>query len=124
MEVEGLLAVHIPHRHAVIMPVGAAPVRFGQVFHNLLDGIEAVYDEMIAQWLPALVLAALYADIDQDKWFVQKPLAYHPPREVGLLVERKIHFDRLFLMLAATRPPCLHSGRIDSNLSKHTIERS
>jgi hypothetical protein len=71
-------------------------VPFGQLVHDLLDGIKAVYDEMIPQRLPALVLAALYADIDQDKWFAQKPLAYHPPREVGLLVERKIHFARLF----------------------------
>ena len=54
------------------------------------------YDEMIPQRLPALVLAALYADIDQDKWLAQKPLAYHPSREVGLLVERKVHFARLF----------------------------
>jgi hypothetical protein len=51
---------------------------FGQLTHYLLDGIEAVYDEMIPQRLPALVLTALYADIDQDKWFSQKA-ARSPP---------------------------------------------
>jgi hypothetical protein len=79
-------------------------VLFGQLVHDLLDGIEAVYDETIPQRLPPLVLAALYADIDQDEWFAQKPFAYHPPCEVGLLVERKVHFARLS-MPSATRLP-------------------
>src|SRR5262249_61974292 len=75
---------------------------------------------MIPQRLPTLVLAALYADINQDKWFAQKPLAYRPPREVGLLVERKIHFARL----SSCRQPrgrhaCILTHRFQSVQAHH-----
>jgi hypothetical protein len=46
-----------------------------------------VYNETVAQYMPMLVLAALYTDIKQDKWFAEKSFACHPPREVGLLVK-------------------------------------
>src|SRR5215472_101376 len=113
VEIKLLLAVDIAYRHAVIVAFGPVMILFGQLAYYLLDGVEAVHDEMIPQRLPALVLAALYANIDQDKWFAQKPLAYHPPREVGLLIERKIHFARLS---SCRQPRGRHACILDASI--------
>src|SRR5262245_32704344 len=59
IEVEGLLAISVSHGHAVIMPIGAAAVLFGQLLHNLLDGIDTVNNEMIAEGYTTNIIAAL-----------------------------------------------------------------
>jgi hypothetical protein len=73
------------------MPIGAALVRFGQFLHNLLNGVEAMYNEIIVQRAPADVFPTLYADVDEDKRFGKKPRAHHPLGEFGIVVDRKIH---------------------------------
>jgi hypothetical protein len=73
IEIEGLLAVALSEGHAVIMPIGAAPVFFDELLYRLLDGIKAVDHEAIAQRAPTLVLATLYTDIDEYERLGQKP---------------------------------------------------
>src|SRR5262245_49885855 len=87
IEVEGLLAISVSHGHAVVMPIGAAAVLFRQLLHNRLDGIDAVHNEMIAQWAPTNVLTALHSDIDQYEAFRQKPRTHHPLGEVRIVVD-------------------------------------
>src|SRR5262249_8246364 len=91
IEVEFLLAVGISHGHAVVMMIGAALIRFGEFLNNLLNGIEAMYDEIIVQSAPADVFPTLYADVDEHKRFGKKPPAHHPLSEFGIVVERKVH---------------------------------
>src|SRR5215831_10564051 len=97
IEVEGLLAINVAHGHAVVMPIGAAAVLFGQLLHNLLDGIEAVHNEMITQWAPTNVLATLHPDVDQYEGFRQKPRAHHPLGEVRIVVDAEVHLADLLV---------------------------
>jgi hypothetical protein len=74
----------------MIMTIGAALVRFDQFLHGLLDGVEAMYNEIIVQRAPADVFPTLYSDIDEHKRFGKKPSAHHPFGEFRIVVERKI----------------------------------
>src|SRR5262249_33613742 len=103
IEVEGLLAISVSHGHAVVMPIGAAAVLFRQFLHNRLDGIEAVHNEMIAQWAPTNVLAALHPDIDQYEGFRQKPRTHHPLGEVRIVVDTEVHLADLLVRQLSAR---------------------
>src|SRR5262245_46680507 len=85
------------------MPIGAAAVLFGQLLHNLLDGIESVHNEMIAQRAPANVLAALHPDVDQYEGFRQKPRTHHPLGEVRIVVDAQVHLADLLLRQLSAR---------------------
>src|SRR6516164_9925377 len=93
-------------------------VLLAQLAHHLRDGIEAVYDETTPQRLPALVLAALHPDIDHRS----PSLTTHLVKSACSLSARSILliFSHASGHVAAMKT--LHSGRIDSNLSKHTFE--
>jgi hypothetical protein len=72
-------------------PIGAAAVLFDQFPHNLLDGIEAVHNEMIAQRAPANVLTALHPDVDYYEGFRHKPRTHHPLGEVCIVFDPEVH---------------------------------
>src|SRR5262245_2420695 len=85
------------------MPIGPAAVLFHQFLHNLLDGVESVYNEMIAQWAPTNVLTALHTYVDQYEGFRQQPGTHHPLGEVRVVVDAEIHLASLLICQLAAR---------------------
>src|SRR5262245_34181131 len=85
------------------MPIGVAVVLFDQFLHNLLDGIEAVHNEMIAQRAPANVLTAPHADVDQYEGVSQKPRTHHPLGEAAFVVDAEVDLAGLLICQLSAR---------------------
>jgi hypothetical protein len=98
------------------MPVAAAAVLFDECLHDLLDGIEAVHDEMIAQRAPTDVFPTLHAHVNQYERFREQSRTHHPLGEFGLAVEPEIHFAGLFPRRRSARGwPPTRTKQLQSN---------
>ena len=62
-----------------------------QIVDYLLDRIEAVHHQMVAEYMLTEVFAALHTDINDDERLVHHPSLYRPTRKRRSVVEVKVH---------------------------------
>ena len=74
----------------MVMAVRRAGGAFLQLIDGLLDGVESVNDQVIAQPMPGWILAALNTDIDQHERLAQNARLRDPGGKFGIGIGEQI----------------------------------
>ena len=75
----------------MIVPVRLLRVLDNEPVDRLVDGVEAMHHQMVAQQVPAQVLAVLDTDVDEHERLLEQTGRHHPFRKLGSIVATKIH---------------------------------
>ncbi len=90
IEIEYPFLVRVARRDSMVMPVRRAGGAFLQLIDDLLNGVESVNDQVIAEPMPGWVLAALNTDIDQHERLAQNARLRDPGGKFGIGIGEQI----------------------------------
>src|SRR5262249_38842552 len=84
VEIEDALFVGGSRRNRMVVAIGPAPVAATEVADSLLDRIEAVDDQLIAELPPSWMLAPLHSHIHEHKRLFEMALLHYPLGKCGV----------------------------------------
>ena len=91
VEIEAPFAVGIARGQPIVVTIAVTRTLPLQIVDYLLDRIEAVHHQMVAEYMPTRVFAALHTDINDHERLVHQPSLYRPTRKRRSVVEVKVH---------------------------------